>query len=111
VTDAKYHGHCLFPEPRTTNFQRCVFISRVIVRCGGDQFGTYRLRVFLGPSSIPVIGDYLSFSITCDIAALSLSQVVGAVAAVVAAEVDMEGGAGGGGCWRQRRRLGFSGGG
>jgi hypothetical protein len=45
----------------------------------------------LGPSSIPVIGDYLSFSITCDIAALSLSQVVGAVAAVVVAEVDMEG--------------------
>jgi hypothetical protein len=60
-------------DPRT-NFQRCVFILSVIVRCGGDQIATYPWRIFLGPSCIPVIGDYLSFFTTSDNAAISLFQ-------------------------------------
>jgi hypothetical protein len=58
-------------DPRT-NFQQHIFISSVIVRCCGDQIVTYPWRIFLGPSCIPVIGDYLSFFATSDNATISL---------------------------------------
>jgi hypothetical protein len=59
-----------------TNFQRRVFISHVIIRCGRDYIEIYRWRTFLGPSCIPVIGDYLSFFATSEIVAISLFGVV-----------------------------------
>jgi hypothetical protein len=52
-----------------------VFLFRVS-SCDGDQFETYRWRIFVGSSSVPVIGEYLSFSVTSDIAAISLFPVV-----------------------------------
>jgi hypothetical protein len=59
-----------------TDYQRRVFLSSVIIRCGGDQVGTYRWRIFLSRSYILVIDGYLSFSVTSDIAAISLFPVV-----------------------------------
>jgi hypothetical protein len=52
----------LGPKVETfTDNQQCIFVSSVIVRCGRDQFGAYMRRIFVGSSSIPVIGDNLFF--------------------------------------------------
>jgi hypothetical protein len=59
-----------------TDYQRHIFMSSIIVRCGGDQVETYRWCIFWSPPYIPVIGDYLSFFVTSDIATISLFPLV-----------------------------------
>jgi hypothetical protein len=71
--------HSLFPEPRTTTERTsntAFFVLCVIGRCDRDQITTYRWWKFLGPSSIPVIGDYIPFFVTSGVAAISLFPVV-----------------------------------
>jgi hypothetical protein len=64
---------CFDPKVGTfPHYQWCIFVSNAIVRCGVDQFGTYRWHIFVGPSCIPVIGDYLYFFVTSDIADIRL---------------------------------------
>jgi hypothetical protein len=70
--------HSLFPEPRMTTewtSNNAFFVLSIIVRCDGDQITTYR-QIFLGPSSIPIIGDYISFFVISDITAISLFPIV-----------------------------------
>jgi hypothetical protein len=65
--------HRLFPEPRMTTtcgdvFLFCASSLGAVRRLAHDQPVTH----FLGASSILVTGDYLSFFVTSDIAAISL---------------------------------------